>query len=52
MYLKDKVRTLKAKLTIDQDDFLVFLADSYGVTKSEALRIIIDSARLGGDFHG
>lgn len=48
MYFKDKTETLKAKITMEQDEFLMRMSVSLGVSKSEVVRIIIDSYRYGG----
>lgn len=46
MYFKDKTETLKAKITQEQDEFLMRMSVKLGVSKSEAVRIIIDSYRV------
>lgn len=51
MYYKDKTETLKAKITMEQDEFLMSMSVALGVSKSEAVRIIIDSYRHGGQQH-
>lgn len=51
MYYKDKTETLKAKITQEQDEFLMSMSVALGVSKSEAVRIIIDSYRHGGRQH-
>lgn len=48
MYFKDKTETLKAKITMEQDEFLMRMSVHWGVSKSEVVRIIIDSYRFGG----
>lgn len=48
MYFKDKTETLKVKITQEQDEFLMRMAVSWGVSKSEVVRVIIDSYRHGG----
>ena len=47
MYFKDKTETLKAKITMEQDEFLMRMSVAWGVSKSEVVRIIIDSYRHG-----
>lgn len=49
MYFKDKTETLKAKITMEQDEFLMRLSVAWGVSKSEVVRIIIDTYRKGGE---
>lgn len=49
MYFKDKTETLKAKITMEQDEFLMRMSVAWGVSKSEVVRIIIDSYRHGRD---
>ena len=49
MYFKDKTESLKAKITREQDEFLMRMSVSWGVSKSEVVRIIIDSYRFGGN---
>lgn len=50
MYFKDKTETLKAKITMEQDEFLMKMSVAWGVSKSEVVRIIIDSFRHGGNY--
>ena len=51
MYFKDKTETLKAKITMEQNEFLMRLSVAWGVSKSEVVRIILDSYRHGGKQH-
>lgn len=49
MYFKDKTETLKAKITQEQDEFLMRMSVAWGVSKSEVVRIIIDSYIRGNN---
>ena len=51
MYFKDKTETLKAKITMEQNEFLMRLSVAWGVSKSEVVRIILDSYIHGGKQH-
>lgn len=45
MYHKDKIVKVSLRISSDQYNFLQVLCDSYGVSVSEAIRIILDSYR-------
>ena len=51
MYNKDKTEVLKIRVTPEQSDFLSKMAASWGVTKSQVVRAIIDTYRVGGPNH-
>ena len=48
MYFKDKTETLKVKITQEQDEFLMRMSVAWGFSKSEVVRILIDTYRYGG----
>lgn len=53
MYLNNLSEVIKLRLTPEQKDFCIRMADCYGVTPSAFLRMIIDTYRVldKGDSH-
>ena len=49
MYLKNKNKTLTIRLSPEQYAYLKGTADSFGVTPSQWIRIIIDTVRSGNN---
>lgn len=47
MYFKDKSEICKIRVTQEQNEYLMRLSVSWGVSKSEVVRAIIDSYRKG-----
>lgn len=50
MYKKNKVHKVFVRLSSEQVDFLDRLATAWGRNRSEVMRIIIDSARMGDAY--
>lgn len=49
MYLKDKEERVTIRLTNEQLGFIDRLAFGWGVSRSDIMRIIIDTYRKGGN---
>lgn len=47
MYLKDKDFIYKVRFNKEQDDYIKRLTKALGCSKSEAVRFIVDTVRLG-----
>lgn len=48
MYFKDKTEVYKIRLTVEQSKYVGALADLLNCSKSEIIRKMIESFRLGG----
>lgn len=46
MYFKDKTEVYKVRFTPEQAEYIEFMAKMFGCSKSQAVRIIVDSVRL------
>lgn len=51
MYSKDKTEVYKVRLTPEQDDYIKRLAKALGCSKSQAVRFVVDSFRLGEKYN-
>lgn len=51
MYFKDKTEVTKVRFTVDQIEYIDRLAKSIGCSRSEAIRFIVDTIRLGAKYH-
>ena len=51
MYKKNKVNKVFVRLSDEQVNFLDRLASDWELNRSEVIRIIIDSSRMGGVNH-
>ena len=47
MYYKDKTEVYKVRFTPEQHDYIIRLSKALGCSKSEAVRFIVDTVRLG-----
>lgn len=48
MYFKDKTEIYKVRLTKEQSRYVNNIADCFNCSKSEVIRKMVDSFRLGG----
>ena len=46
MYFKDKTEVYKVRFTPEQAEYIEFMAKMFGCSKSQAVRIIVDSVRM------
>ena len=51
MYFKDKTEVYKIRFTKEQANYIDRLARSIGCSKSQAIRFIVDTVRLGEKHH-
>ena len=51
MYSKDKTEVYKVRFTPEQDDYIKRLANALGCSKSQAVRFIVDTFRLGEKYN-
>lgn len=47
MYFKDKTEVYKVRFTKDQSDYIDRLAKALNCSKSQAVRFIVDTVRIG-----
>lgn len=47
MYFKDKTEIYKVRFTMEQSDYINRLAAALNCSKSEAIRFIVDTIRMG-----
>lgn len=48
MYFKDKTEIYKVRLTLEQSNYIQRMAELFGCSKSEIIRKMIETFRLGG----
>lgn len=51
MYFKDKTEVYKVRFTPEQADYIERMAKALKCSKSEAVRFIVDTVRLGEKYY-
>lgn len=51
MYFKDKTEVYKVRFSPEQSDYIERLAKSLNCSKSQAIRFIVDTLRLGENYN-
>lgn len=51
MYFKDKTEIYKVRFTLEQSEYIDKLAAALNCSKSQAIRFIVDTVRLGGKYY-
>lgn len=51
MYFKDKTEVYKVRFTPEQADYINRLAQALNCSKSQAVRFIVDTVRLGEKYN-
>lgn len=51
MYFKDKTEVYKVRFTVEQAEYIERLAKSLNCSKSQAVRFIVDTVRLGEKYN-
>lgn len=51
MYFKDKTEVYKVRFTPEQAEYIERLAKSLNCSKSQAVRFIVDTVRLGEKYY-
>ena len=47
MYFKDKTEIYKVRFTLEQSEYIERMSKALNCSKSEAIRFIVDTVRLG-----
>lgn len=51
MYFKDKTEVYKVRFTPEQNEYILKLSKALNCSKSQALRFIVDTVRLGENYY-
>lgn len=51
MYFKDKTEVYKVRFTKEQSEYIERLSKSLNCSKSQAVRFIVDTVRLGEKYY-
>lgn len=51
MYFKDKTEVYKVRFTLEQSDYIERIANALNCSKSQAVRFIVDTVRLGEKYY-